>query len=306
MEISLNPELMKLLVQFLSTFTRMQFQYLIAIIPGAIIFIMMILLYGTPIVNFIMRQYLLWRLNQQNISIITMIHTQPTSIFDLFTASYINLSDAHSILKALRKTPRDRRINLILHTPGGLVIAAEQIAKAIKKRGDVHAYIPQYAMSGGTLIALACDTIHLGENALLGPLDPQLNIGLFETYPAISILTSAKQDNVHRDDKTLILADIAQKAVTQIKQTVTYILKDKYGEKASCIASQLCDGNWTHDFGIDTRQAKELGLDVDNEITHDFERLIELYPSSSNIVHKKGKKKDTEEKRITISLLSRR
>jgi len=72
-------------------------------------------------------------------------------------------------------TDDDVPIDLLLHTPGGLVLASEQIAVAIRRhKAPVTVFIPHYAMSGGTLIALGADEIVMDPNAVIGPVDPQI------------------------------------------------------------------------------------------------------------------------------------
>ena len=69
---------------------------------------------------------------------------------------YIDIDDAESVLRAIRETPEEREIEIILHTPGGLILAAQQIAAALARhQGKVTAVVPHYAMSGGTVIAMA-------------------------------------------------------------------------------------------------------------------------------------------------------
>jgi len=117
------------------------------------------------------------------------------------------------VIRAIQTTEPETPINLILHTPGGIALAALQIARAIKAhQGKVTVYVPHYAMSGGTLIALAADEIALGEHSVLGPVDPQI-----DKYPAPSIVNVLKQKPIAEiDDETLILADISQKAINQL------------------------------------------------------------------------------------------
>jgi ClpP class serine protease len=104
-----------------------------------------------------------------------MIHRQETMSFLGFpVARYIDIEDSEQVLRAIRFTPPDMAIDLVLHTPGGLVLAAEQIAFALKRRqGKVTVFVPHYAMSGGCLLALAADEIVMDQNAVLGPVDPQ-------------------------------------------------------------------------------------------------------------------------------------
>ena len=111
--------------------------------------------------------------------VITMIHRQEKrSLFGFSVSRHIDLEDAQTIIAAIKETPPDRPIDLVLHTPGGLVLAAMQIARAVEAHpAKVSVYVPVYAMSGGTLIALAADEIVLGEFSVLGPIDPQI-VGL--------------------------------------------------------------------------------------------------------------------------------
>jgi ClpP class serine protease len=69
---------------------------------------------------------------------------------------YIDINDSEEVLRAIHLTDASVPIDIVLHTPGGLVLAALQIARAIHKhKGKVTAFVPHYAMSGGTLTALA-------------------------------------------------------------------------------------------------------------------------------------------------------
>src|SRR5882672_2064892 len=108
--------------------------------------------------------------------LITMIHRQETMSFLGFPiARYIDIEDSEQILRAIRLTPPDMPIDLIAHTPGGLVLAADQIAAALKRhRGKVTVFVPHYAMSGGALLAISADELVMDPNAVLGPVDPQL------------------------------------------------------------------------------------------------------------------------------------
>src|SRR5688572_7682961 len=140
--------------------------------------------------------------------VITMIHRQERrSLFGFSVSRHIDLEDAQTIIAAIKETPENVPIDLILHTPGGLVLAAMQIARAVEAHpAKVTVYVPVYAMSGGTLIALAADEIALGEFSVLGPIDPQI-LGL----PAASIVKAREAksaDSVF--DLTYVLADVSE------------------------------------------------------------------------------------------------
>ena len=304
MEITLSPELMKLLENLISIFSRVQYQYLLAIIPALAFFALYFLIMFRPSGGKLKDWWQTRKYERETGgTIVKLVHSQPSGILDMFKLSFINLDDSHKVMRALRDTPDSRPIHLVLHTPGGMVIAAEQIARAIKRhKGKVDAYIPQYAMSGGTLVALACDRIHMGDNALLGPLDPQLMVGLFDQYPCASLVKALKIRNANRDDRTLIYGDVAEKAIAQMKVTVTEILADRLGEnKAEELSCKLCEGNWTHDYGINLERAKELGLPVDDKMPERIQKIADTFPCSSSVQYRKHKKNENDNSlRITL------
>src|SRR3954470_3720305 len=152
---------------------------------------------------------------QRKSRVIGLIHRQETMSFLGFPiARYIDIDDSERLLRAIQLTDPAVPIDLILHTPGGLVLAAAQIAYALWKHPSrVTVFVPHYAMSGGTLIALAANEIVMAENAVLGPVDPQLG-----QSPAASILMVLKKKPISEiDDQTIILSDLAEKALRQVE-----------------------------------------------------------------------------------------
>jgi ClpP class serine protease len=209
--------------------------------------------------------------------VITMIHRQERrSLFGFSVARHIDLEDAQTIIAAIKETPRDMPIDLILHTPGGLVLAAMQIARAVEAHpAKVTVYVPVYAMSGGTLIALAADEIAMGEFSVLGPIDPQI-AGL----PAASIARVPKIKPVeHVFDLTLILADVSEKAMEQVKRGAVELLTPQMEETAArALAEKLAGGHWTHDYALTAEEAKSLGLPVRVAMPNEILDLMKLYP----------------------------
>jgi ClpP class serine protease len=212
--------------------------------------------------------------------VIVLIHRQETlALLGFPLARYIDIQDSEDVLRAIKLTDPALPIDLILHTPGGLVLAAEQIAHALRKHpGKVTVFVPHYAMSGGTLVAMAADEIAMDDNAVLGPVDPQLG-----QFPAASVLRVLDQKNINEiDDQTLILADVARKAIAQVDSTVKRIASDRMGpEKAADLAQILTSGRWTHDYPISVEEARQLGLPIITEMPEEVYRLMSLYPQAS-------------------------
>jgi ClpP class serine protease len=227
------------------------------------------------------RRALIRALEQSRSSrLITMIHRQETvSLLGIPFGRFIDIEDSEQLLRAIRLTPAEMPIDLILHTPGGLVLPSDQIAHALKRHpGRVTVMVPHYAMSGGTLIALAADTILMDRDAVLGPVDPQLG-GLPRGYwPAASILRALEHDNPNRDDETLILGDVARKAIAQVHDTVTELVADRGPEEAQALAKTLSEGRWTHDYPIRLDEAQKLGLPVRDGVPEAVYELMNLYP----------------------------
>jgi len=209
--------------------------------------------------------------------VITMIHRQEKrSLFGFNVARHIDLEDAQTIIAAIKETPPERPIDLILHTPGGLVLAAMQIARAVEAHaGKVTVFVPVYAMSGGTLIALAADEIVLGEFSVLGPIDPQI-----AGFPAASIVRARQAKPIeHIFDLTLVLADMSEKALAQVKRGAVELLTPRLEQAAAeQLAEKLAGGQWTHDYALTAQEASALGLPVTVGMPVEVLQLMKLYP----------------------------
>ena len=214
---------------------------------------------------------------ERHCRVIALVHRQETmSLLGFPVLRYINIEDSEEVLRAIKLTDRQVPINLIIHTPGGLVLAARQIAHALANHeAKVTVFVPHYAMSGGTLLALAADEIVMDPNAVLGPVDPQLN-----QYPAASIIKAvAQKDKNEVDDETLILADMSEKAIAQLKDIVRKTLKGKMSDdKAEQLAETLATGKWTHDYPLTYEELHDLGLPVSTDMPQEIYTFMELFP----------------------------
>src|SRR3981081_730639 len=153
---------------------------------------------------------------QRKSRVILLVHRQETMrLLGFPIARYIDINDSEDVRRGVKMTDVDVPIDLVLHTPGGLVLAALQISKAVREhKAKVTVFVPHYAMSGGTLIALAADEIIMGGLSVLAPLDPQLG-----KSPAASLIKVVDEKPIAKiDDRTLIMADVGRKAIAQVKE----------------------------------------------------------------------------------------
>jgi ClpP class serine protease len=212
---------------------------------------------------------------KRKVTVITLIHRQESlNLLGFPVVRYIDIDDAESVLRAIADTADDQPIEIILHTPGGMVIAARQIASALADHpAHVTAVVPHYAMSGGTMISLACDEIVIESHAALGPVDPQLG-----QYPAASLVEVSKLPGQH-DDQTLLMADVGRKAIYQTEDFTRRMLeRHMTAAQARDVAHLLATGVFTHDHPLQARELIELGLPVKVGVPAEERELMQLYP----------------------------
>lgn len=209
--------------------------------------------------------------------VITLIHRQVSmAFFGIPVMRFIDINDSEAVIRAIHLTDKDTPIDFVVHAPGGLALASLQIAHAIRAHpARVTVHVPHYAMSGATLIALAADEIVMDEHAVLGPVDPQVG-----AYPAASVLAAVARKNVNEvEDQTLILADLAEKAIAQMRGAVRTLLTEHLPEaQAETIAATLSTGTWTHDYPLTPEVARLLGLPVKGGLDPEVYELMRLYP----------------------------
>jgi ClpP class serine protease len=227
------------------------------------------------------RQVLVRLSKKRRTQVITLIHRQETiSFLGIPLARYIDIDDSEQVLRAIRSARKDVPIDLILHTPGGLALAATQIAIALKAHPSKKTVlIPHYAMSGGTLIAFAADQIIMDSHAALGPVDPQLG-DQQGVYPATSLLKAVEKKNKDRiSDKTLIYAEEAAKALDQMNVLLRRIFAGKCADdKIGTLIEEFVSGKYTHDHPFMADEAKALlGDCVSTDVPQEVYELMKLY-----------------------------
>ena len=209
--------------------------------------------------------------------VIALVHRQETMrLLGFPLVRYIDMDDSEDITRAIHETDPATPIDVVLHTPGGLVLAALQIARALDRHpAKVTVLVPHLAMSGGTLIAMAANEIVISPHAVLGPIDPQVG-----SFPAASLMkVLADKPIAEIDDQTLILADVGRKATAQVRRAAQELLEKPLGaERAAEVAEKMTSGIWTHDYALTPDEAKSLGLPISTDMPEEVLQLLSLYP----------------------------
>jgi len=216
--------------------------------------------------------------SERGSNVITMIHRQEkVSFFGIPFYKYIDIDDSEAVLRAIRHTPDEKPIDLILHTPGGLVLPATQIALALKDHpAQTRVLIPHYAMSGGTLLALACDEVIMDPHAVLGPVDPQIQTGDGASTAAASVLAAVEKKGSEAEDETLMLAEVSRKAISQMKELVERLTDNEE------LLEELVSGKFTHDYPITPEKATEFGIEVKTDLPEGVYELMAMYPQKQS------------------------
>lgn len=182
-----------------------------------------------------------------------------------------------------------KSLDLILHSPGGSLEAADQIVQYLRSKFDhIRAIVPQNAMSAATMIACACDEIVMGKHSAIGPIDPQITFptqtGHF-TAPAHAILAEFNQAraDIIADPKTAPLwvnkINTYPAGFLNICRDTIQLAEDKVADwlerfmfkgdanaqqKARTAAKWLADApnHKTHGRPISLQQAQTIGLKV--------------------------------------------
>lgn len=181
-----------------------------------------------------------------------------------------------------KKDDREKGLDLILHTPGGRVDATESLIDYLYElyRGDIRAFVPQLAMSGGTLIAVSCKEIWMGNQSSIGPVDPQISGVAAQSYIAEFYRAC---EEVKQDQSKLLLwqpilgklspgfltecqyaIDWSNEILTKSLKRVMFASDKRSGPKIRKIKKLLGDQTISkaHARHINFQQAKNAGLKV--------------------------------------------
>ncbi len=204
--------------------------------------------------------------------VLTLIHRkEPWSASD--EEPQIVLEDSESLLQQVRETPRDKPIDFIVHTEGGLTFAADLIAMALRYHpGKVTVMVPFYAMSDGTYLVLASDQIMMERCSILSPLEPLIDD--MQANLVMGILKRKPIENI--SDRTILLAERARMETDNAREFVKWLLSDKMGEEqATQVAGFLTGGFMASSTPITLDVARAIGLNVVEGVPEKVHQLFE-------------------------------
>jgi membrane-bound ClpP family serine protease len=196
--------------------------------------------------------------------------------------SDINDEDKNGFMATVHKLDRKLGLDLILHTPGGGIAATQSIVTYLQKLfgTNIRAFVPQIAMSAGTIIACCCKEIWMGKESNLGPTDPQL-----AGVPAHGVVQEFKRAvrEIKKDPAKIVLW---QQIIGQYRPTFLGQCDNAIRWSNTFVEQQLRDGmfagrtdrqarakkvtkalsnyaaNKTHDRHLDADACKKMGLTI--------------------------------------------
>lgn len=122
-------------------------------------------------------------------------------------------------------------------------------------------------MSGGTIVALACDEIVMDPDAVIGPIDPQVGDFIRGSYPAHSWIYATEMKGKNADDASFVMRHISEKALRLMSDHLRELLEDRVDEESfEKIEKMHLGGENVHSPPISSFQAREMGLFVTTEV----------------------------------------
>ena len=181
-----------------------------------------------------------------------------------------NIDDVYRMLPILNT----KKCHLIIHTEGGESACADVISRLLSERDIiVNTYIPKYAQSAGTMMAICGDKIYMNWYSIMGPIDTQLDYDEDDTYSAKYIkdfkkknwakekdyLRGLEADAVHNDDEFLL----------------ERVLKNNDNKER--IIKRLLNTKYSHSISYTREDIRIMGLPVVNDVPQDISLIFDIY-----------------------------
>lgn len=194
----------------------------------------------------------------------------------------IDDNDKNAFMQSVCGLDRSKGLDLILHTPGGQIAAAESLVCYLKALfgTDIRVFVPQIAMSAGTMIALSSKEIIMGKQSNLGPIDP--HFGGMSCAGIIEEFQEASKDVLDKPEMARVWGPIISKYhptfIGDCKKAITWadtivkqwLVENMFSEdadaeeKASKIVNKLSSHNatYSHSRHIHIEELTSLGVKV--------------------------------------------
>lgn len=186
-----------------------------------------------------------------------------------------------------------KKISLMLHTNGGQTLGAWRIVNLIRTFCDeLEVLIPMKALSAGTLISIGSDRLVMTKQAALGPIDPSVNNPLnpqanhfnqvvrvpVSVENVLGYLNAAKDELNIRSEQQLssVLMSLSSQVhplvlgeIFRVRAQIRFLARKLLSrqirdeDKISSIIDFLCADSGSHDYTINRREAKDLGLNIE-------------------------------------------
>jgi ClpP class serine protease len=168
---------------------------------------------------------------------------------------------------------KGKPFNLILQTPGGDVFATILLSKILKSYGNkIDVYVPNYSMSGGSLLTLTGSTMHFNDYSCIGPIDPQIG-NMFNYGSAAGWSEVMKMKGKKAADSTIIFHRVGKQVEKSINEYIFSLVKDKC-KKPKQFVDFITKGGIEHIYQIDSAKLRSYGFDTIN-ITAEEKTLLD-------------------------------
>ncbi len=260
-------------------------QFYITLIMGSIgVLYCLVMVFGEKIKVAMAKAYLMaFKMCNKTNSLMIIKHTQQ----DLFSSSMINRRTLEKVQEALTKF-EGKDFNLILYTPGGEIFSAMYISRLLKKyEGNIKSFIPTFAMSGGTLLALSTDEIFMNEYSCLGPVDPQLG-SLFKFGSAKAWKEIVKFKGKKAEDSSISMKMMGEQYTKSIKENISELIGSKMNNKDKKeLVKLLVSGDVEHGMNITKEMLQSIGLkigEIQPKMSTKLNKLVKSIPDGVSFI----------------------
>jgi len=201
-------------------------------------------------------------------------------------------------LELLKETPKE--IDLLINSNGGDGLTSWRLITLLREylgdEGKITCFVPFYAFSAATLMAVGCDAIFLHPWASLGPVDPQITVNNKDgtqqfAYEDVSAYTNFLKEDAgitEQKEKVELLSPLvgqiapsviggakraSMQSITMAEKLLKLHMTGSDAQNAETIAQKLSKNYFSHGHAVTKTEAIQLGLKISDEDS-EIERII--------------------------------